>query len=91
MSKPMVLTLEELLKLPHRAVVYKETKDGNTVERYVIPMIVTRGHTLIDEDGEINIDEKMLEPIPLFMNGPRVRRFWNKKPDMKRRREVSWK
>lgn len=89
--KPRVLTIEELLTLPHRAVVWEETKDCNTVSRYVVPMIVTREHTLMDEDGEISIDSKMLEPIPLFMNGPRFRRFWDKKPDMNQRRAVPWK
>lgn len=89
--KPKVLTLDELLKLPHRAVVWEETKDGNTVCRYVKPMIVTREHTLMDEDGEISIDRKMLDPVPLFMNGPRFRRFWNKKPDMNQRKAVPWK
>ena len=91
MSKPRVLTIDELLALPHRSVVWEERKEGNTVGRYVRPMIRTRDRTLLDEDGEILITKDMLEPWDFVSpSGGRTpirrRRFWDKKPTMQQRR-----
>lgn len=94
MSKPRVLTIDELLALPHWAVVWEERKEGDTVGRYVRPMIRTRDYTLLDEDGEVMITEDMLKPwdyvSPSGGRFQRRRRFWDKKPTMQQRREVEW-
>lgn len=94
MSKPRVLTIDELLALPHWAVVWEERKEGETVERYVRPMICTRDHTLLDEDGEVVIHKDMLGPwdyvSPSCGRSQGRRRFWDKKPTMQQRREAEW-
>ena len=91
MSKPRVLTIDELLALPHWAVVWEERKEGDTVGRYVRPMIRTRDQTLMDEDGVVVIHKDMLLPEYCPLTGKwRRLRFWDKKPSMERRREVEW-
>ena len=94
MSKPRVLTIDELLAIPHWAVVCEERKEGETVGRHVRPMIRARDHTLIDEDGIVPITEDMLKPLdyvsPSGGRFQRRRRFWDKKPSMEQRREVEW-
>lgn len=91
MSKPRVLTIDELLTLPHWAVVWEERKEGETVGRYVRPMIRTRDQTLMDEDGVIVIHKDMLLPEYCPLTGKwRRRRFWDKKPSMEQRREAKW-
>lgn len=92
MSKPRVLTIDELLALPHWAVVWEERKENETVGRYVRPMICTRQHTLMDEDGEVVIHEDMLKPEFWPASGTwHRRRFWDKKPTMQQRKAVEWR
>lgn len=81
-----VLTVDEIMKLPHRSVVWEECND----QRAICPMIVTRARTLMDEDGEMPIDSHICEPKPLFIGGPLRRRFWTMKPTKKQREAVPW-
>ena len=85
-----VLSPVELMGLPAGSVVWEEYRMGNTPERKISPMIVSREHTLIDEDGEIEINGRIYEPVRMFMDEPKQRRFWTNKPTKEQRQAAAW-
>ena len=86
LAEPRVMTLEEIQKLQHRAVVWEEVRGY----RAVCPMIVSRDNTLIDEDGETEISAEMMKPLQMFIGPPRLRRYWSGRPTPDQRKAVPW-
>lgn len=90
-QEPRLLTLEELLKLPKKTVVWEEFRNGKQPHHSVSPMIVSgEDRVLYDENGEISIDSHILEPIRMFMGEPKQRRFWTGKPTKAQREAAAW-
>ena len=84
--RPRILTADEIKNLPKRAVVWEEYKSGGRVWRDVRPLIKScYGAKLIDEDGEVDIDEELLNT----KNGDQ-RRLWSGKPSKEQRRAAKW-
>ena len=83
---PRLLTIKDLKSLPRRAVVWEEYREGNHVWDIMRPMIRScYTATLIDEDGEIDITDDLLQA----KNG-KQRRLWSAKPSKEQRKAVAW-